>query len=402
MDLPANADGCSKPNHVELPQHRSSAVNKYLCADLFDQQRLRILKAQVLSRHRFAMLAAFGFSDASRSICCGATRPCALLLSMMRRAKIPALTKRESILVTIAAVQAIWILCMLFYYGFFSRTKRDVISLARHTFGYETPFIDLQASTFAAKFRQIPQGMVDFNCRGQAELLDSLAEYLPEYTHVENNMFVECDGRMLHAFLRKFQPKRLFEIGSGFSTRIANHALLQNEQQFGVTARHVCIEPYRGAVLQKLGLQRIEVIPSTLQMVDFQLFDELEAGDMLFIDSSHVVAPYGDVIALYIHILPRLKTGVIVHIHDIFLPFDYPENWQFGQYRGYTEQELLAAFLYGNKQWEVLFAVSGSGIFDSDGDSSCSSLLSVESFRRICHQPMGSHPGGSIYIRKTS
>jgi len=78
-------------------------------------------------------------------------------------------------------------------------------------------------------------------------------------------------------------------------------------------------------------------------------------GDILFIDTSHVMQAYGDVILEYIFILPTLAKGVMVHMHDIFLPFDYPTHWMFAQKRNYVENWIVGAFLYGNDEWEVVW-----------------------------------------------
>jgi hypothetical protein len=95
-----------------------------------------------------------------------------------------------------------------------------------------------------------------------------------------------------------------------------------------------------------------EVIPKRLEQLNPSFFDELQAGDLLFIDSTHVIKPFSDVILELVHIMPNLRKGVIVHIHDVKLPF-YSKGFLEKQYRHYEEQDMLACFLYGNAKWEV-------------------------------------------------
>ena len=120
------------------------------------------------------------------------------------------------------------------------------------------------------------------------------------------------------------------------------------------------VEPFRNDKLSlnlgKFGhlISHINVITSTLQEADVSIFLSLEAGDMLFLDTSHVFQPYGDTIYILTFLLPRLKSGVYVHIHDVFLPLDYPSLWMNEQRRQYTEQWALGAFLHGNTQWKTV------------------------------------------------
>ena len=151
----------------------------------------------------------------------------------------------------------------------------------------------------------------------------------------------------------------MIEIGAGHSTNVAGRALDKNAADAGGRATHVIIEPYRSSVVNEHTKKHAEILVKEVQEVDQQLFERLEANDLLFIDGSHVMQPYGDVILELIFILPRLKKGVWVHIHDIYLPFNYrgpssKDGWRGKQH--YTEQWMLAAFLYGNEEWEILWS----------------------------------------------
>lgn len=173
--------------------------------------------------------------------------------------------------------------------------------------------------------------------------------------YYDNGAYVEGDAEMLYSVIRHFRPRTLIEIGSGFSTRLAKSALDRNRAA-GADSRHVCIEPYEKPWLEGLG--GTEVVRRRVEDVPPEFFRALQAGDILFIDSSHVLRTGGDVFHEYLRILPALSSGVIVHVHDIFFPFEYPRHWIQEQRWLWTEQYLLQAFLVYNSQFEVLLALS--------------------------------------------
>jgi hypothetical protein len=148
-----------------------------------------------------------------------------------------------------------------------------------------------------------------------------------------------------YCLIRQRRPGRVIEIGSGHSTRFF-HAAIKAE---GFEAEFTAIDPAPRAVIKGLG---INFIAATLDKVDLTLFDTLRAGDLLSIDSSHILMPGTDVDDLLNRVLPRLPKGVLVHIHDIFLPHPYPESWT---WRGYNEQ-LGVAPLITSGAHEVIFA----------------------------------------------
>jgi hypothetical protein len=151
--------------------------------------------------------------------------------------------------------------------------------------------------------------------------------------------FPSLDAAVAYALMRDRKPQHLIEVGSGHSTRVLAKAL-------GGLAEILAIDPAPRADIA--GLPGVQVVTSTVQSAPPELFDRLGRGDVLFIDSSHILMPGSDVDLLFNRILPSLPAGVIVHVHDIFLPFDYPPVWG---WRAYNEQlgalPLLTTGAYG-------------------------------------------------------
>lgn len=163
------------------------------------------------------------------------------------------------------------------------------------------------------------------------------------------------DAEIYYSMLRRFQPARVIEIGCGNSTQVAALALAKNREDHpGRTFDYTCIEPFLPDYLRPAPEGVTRVIETGVQQTPLSLFDGLESGDFLFIDSTHVAAIGSDVLYEYLEILPRLKPGVIIHIHDIFLPLEYPERWAREQRFFWNEQYVLQAFLLHNEAYEVL------------------------------------------------
>lgn len=174
--------------------------------------------------------------------------------------------------------------------------------------------------------------------------------------YYHNGLFESGDAEYLYNMIRLHKPSALVEVGSGFSTLIARKAIEKNtEEDAWYTCRHVCIEPYENEWLGELDA---EIIREPVQHLDERLFESLGENDVLFIDSSHVIRPQGDVLFEYLEILPVLKPGVLVHVHDIFTPKDYTDNVILDQVRFWNEQYLLEAFLSFNDYFEVVGAVN--------------------------------------------
>lgn len=138
--------------------------------------------------------------------------------------------------------------------------------------------------------------------------------------YVNNGGFESVDGEILYCMIRSFKPKRILEVGSGNSTYLSAQAILKNKEENGHECELIVVEPYPNNVL-KTGFPGLsELIPAKIQDIPLAEFSKLEENDILFIDSSHVLKIGSDVQYEYLEILPRLNKGVIVHIHDIFLP----------------------------------------------------------------------------------
>lgn len=208
---------------------------------------------------------------------------------------------------------------------------------------------------------------IDWNVDGQLCWLeqftcaDELAD-LPQRPiggiefHLDNGAFLSGDAEVWYQLLRATKPRRIFEIGSGHSTRMTIRALQRNRTEDpAYRCRHVCIEPYEMPWLEQAG---VEVVRERVENLPVSFFSELAAGDILFIDSSHIIRPQGDVLFEYLELLPTLAQGVIVHVHDIFSPRNYLEQWLVNDVKFWNEQYLLEAFLTHNPAWKIIGALN--------------------------------------------
>ena len=172
----------------------------------------------------------------------------------------------------------------------------------------------------------------------------------------DNGTFEAGDAEYFYNFVRHFKPRRIIEIGSGQSTLVAKLAIQANMTDDATYAcRQICIEPYEVPWLESIG---VEVHRAKVEEIAPSFVDNLDANDIFFIDSSHVIRPQGDVLCEYLTILGRLRAGVLVHVHDIFTPRDYPEPWVISDRRMWNEQYLLEAFLCFNSAFEVIGALN--------------------------------------------
>jgi hypothetical protein len=212
---------------------------------------------------------------------------------------------------------------------------------------------------------------VDFDMEGQLQILADLRAYkrecddLPPYNdpflREFGEGFGEVESHMLHSMIRRLKPRNMIEVGSGMSTFFSVNALSRNNEEAGIAATMTCIEPYpRPALLKVNGACVTRIIPQLVQEVSFEVFEALSGGDILFIDSSHMVKINGDVNYLYLEVLPRLAEGVVVHIHDICFPYPTPdpEYWIFTKQQFWTEAALVQAFLIFNSAFKVLLCSS--------------------------------------------
>ena len=163
---------------------------------------------------------------------------------------------------------------------------------------------------------------------GMIDLLDARTGELEKLgSLLDQAWFPALDEAMAYVMVRERKPRRIVEVGSGHSTRVLAKASAG-------AVEILAIDPFPRANIA--GLPGVTVVPSTLQAAPSLPFDGMMAGDMLFIDSSHILMPGSDVDFLFNRVLPRLPAGALVHIHDIYLPFDYPAVWG---WRNYNEQQ---------------------------------------------------------------
>jgi predicted O-methyltransferase YrrM len=175
----------------------------------------------------------------------------------------------------------------------------------------------------------------------------------PRSPYYDNASFAPADAAIYHSLIRHFRPRRIIEIGAGESTRFAAHALALNISE-GDAAELVAIEPFEAPFLDELGAR---VVRDRVEDVGLELFSGLGADDFIFIDSSHVARPGGDVAFLLLEVVPALPPGVVIHIHDVFTPRDYPEEWSRRRWF-WSEQYVVEALLTHNPKLEVLLSVS--------------------------------------------
>lgn len=219
---------------------------------------------------------------------------------------------------------------------------------------YYEPLPDFRSITTEQINRRRTYPGIDFRWDEQLTLVNELTAYNDELRELEfdfdNAFFNGFDAAVYYSLIRHLQPQRVVEIGGGYSTQIANNALARNE-----TGKLTCIEPYPEERLNGAKLN-IELITKRVEEIDLDFFSSLKANDILFIDSSHTVKFGGDVCFEFLEVLPNLKPGVWIHVHDIFFPHDYPEEWLIKRRQAWNEQYLLEAFLSFNSQFSVQLA----------------------------------------------
>ncbi len=241
--------------------------------------------------------------------------------------------------------------------------KVGVFPIRNH---YYEPQFDFGEDQFSGTKKRLLRG-IDLNVEEQLKMLGrftfsqelqgipSTKTELTEF-HFNNLGFESGDAEYWYQLIRSLKPKRIFEVGSGYSTLIATKAVAENRKNdSSYQCNHTCIEPYEMPWLEEL---EVTVLRKKVEEVDLAFFSELEENDILFIDSSHVIRSGGDVLFEYLEVLPSLSPGVIVHVHDIFSPRDYPTRWIKDEVRFWNEQYLLEAFLSSNREWKIIGALN--------------------------------------------
>lgn len=181
-----------------------------------------------------------------------------------------------------------------------------------------------------------------------------------------NGFFETVDAEIAYCLVRHVKPKRIIEVGGGYSTRVLAAALDKNWKVDGVRGELLTIDPHPDRFPKEALSDRVRLIPASVQSIDLDIFLSLEEGDVLFLDSTHVVGIGSDVVREYLEILPRLNRGVLIHAHDIFIPSDYPQDMVLRNLSFWSEQYLLEALLTFNPRFEVVWGSSAMQGFDPE------------------------------------
>ena len=250
------------------------------------------------------------------------------------------------------------------YYKYFRYwQKKGVNIIPNH---YYQPIPDISELETDVYRQKSDLSGINMNDKKQLLLLKIFLKYQKEYDafknippriddqvdscfYLRNYAFDGVDALSYYCLVRMLKPKKIIEVGSGWSTKIAALASLKNME-----TELTCIEPYPQPILTKgfPGLKKL--ITEKVEKVPVEFFKKLGKNDILFIDTSHTVKIGSDVNYLILDILPILSQGVYIHIHDIFFPENYPELWVKDEYRFWNEQYLLHAFLIFNNRFEVI------------------------------------------------
>jgi predicted O-methyltransferase YrrM len=177
----------------------------------------------------------------------------------------------------------------------------------------------------------------------------SAAEHEKDYSYF-NDYFTSPDAEVAYALVRQLKPKRIVEVGSGNSTKLFRHAI----DDGGLDTTLVSIDPWPRLAIKDIADQIIA--ESVEHLPPSAIADPLGRDDILFIDSSHEIKTGNDVLVLFFQIVPSLRRGVIIHVHDIFLPYDYPREWIIDNlWDRFREQYIVQAILQSSKEYEVLW-----------------------------------------------
>jgi hypothetical protein len=255
---------------------------------------------------------------------------------------------------------------------------------------HEPLFMSEQLSAPIGKSRSLSG--INFNIKNQISMLNNFhftnefKNFLNKDFYFNNGSFEAGDAEYLYNFIRFIKPKKIIEVGCGFSTLIIQNAITANQKEnYKNSTEHVCVEPYENEYLKKFDLKFKK---KKIENIQKKYFTKLKKNDLLFIDSSHVIRPNGDVLFEVLELLPILKSGVYVHFHDIFSPYDYPKKWLLDNVWFWNEQYLLEAFLSNNEQWEIT-----ASLFNLKKNY-------YNKLKKCCNYLTKNHSPGSIYIKK--
>lgn len=259
--------------------------------------------------------------------------------------------------------------------------KREALNLAAHNLlrrtaqrlhldvvraDFNSPIVDTRALPTELWDRPAALHGLELDLERQMELIEGeLRQFIDELRlpvsppapgesfrlHLDNPWYGPMDAHLLYAFVRRNRPRRILELGSGFSTLFIEHALAADRS--AGRGGHVVVDPYPSPLVNTVQ-PAVKLHRCSAAEAPQGLFSELGAGDVLFVDTSHTIRPGGEVVRLVLEVLPLLAPGVLVHFHDIFVPFAYPRVFYERYNVHWQEQYLLQAFLAYNPNFTVL------------------------------------------------
>ncbi|WP_088345494.1 MULTISPECIES: class I SAM-dependent methyltransferase [Rhodomicrobium] len=285
--------------------------------------------------------------------------------------------------------------------------QKHGFTIVANTFYAVTPDLnelddsDWRADKYAAAWKTVPTRPID-------EMLGRIAGFSRELSGIplerpgqegrfywNNPMFSALDAAAYYGIVRGLEPQRILEVGSGYSTAVALMAAERCARRIEIS----CIEPFPSPFLRSQRPRLHTLIERKIQHVDPLLFETLEPGDVLFIDSSHCSHLGSDLNLLMFECLPRLKPGIYVHFHDIFLPSEYPRIWLEDIGIMWNEQYLLLAFLMSNKNFEVVWSSSNAALQRPEALREMFAPLLPEDAAFL--RNIDAYSGGSLWLRKT-
>jgi predicted O-methyltransferase YrrM len=237
---------------------------------------------------------------------------------------------------------------------------------------FYSPVPDVQSLPDDFWERRSPLSGLDVDPEAQLRFLErDLGPHVAEFTpprgpgptpgfYLDNGTYGPVDAEVLYALIRLHRPARVIEVGSGFSSLVIGAALEANRAA-GSDADYEMIDPFPASASHEMGgvdaLRSLgRLTEQDVTLVPLETFRALESGDVLFVDGTHTVKAGSDANRMILDVLPELRPGVIVHFHDIFLPYEYPREWLEGLEYYWAEQYLLQAFLAFNDAFEIVFA----------------------------------------------
>jgi hypothetical protein len=282
----------------------------------------------------------------------------------------------------------------------FSRLAKRAKSLFVPPGHFYSPIVDVDdvRERFGKVQPNVPPAAIKIDGEAMKKTWSDLLPYLCETPfpedvdpawryHFKNPAFGYGDGSILHAMLRCHQPRRIVEIGSGYSSACTIETI---DRYFDNPVEVSFVEPFPELLIKLLGEEKSRhytIHASPVQKTDLSVFTQLQAGDFLFIDSTHVMKTGSDVCHELFNILPAIQPGVFVHFHDIFWPFEYGPNWVIRENRSWNEIYGLRAFLMYNDVFEIVF-------FNDYFARNCRDLIEAN------YPTMLKNTGGSIWLRK--